>query len=237
MKIRNIFITAVTSLALAGCALTNPDGSRYGDKQLGGSLLGAAAGGLLGAQIGGGSGKLAATAAGALLGLYLGNSIGQSLDRADRLAINQSTQNALESTPTGQSTVWQNPNHRAQSVVVPTRTYQANGRYCREYQQDITVDGKTQRAYGKACRRPDGSWQIQNGQQSAAPVYRQTPAPVYSPPVYQSPVYQSPVYSPPIYRSGRGVIFSTRRHCPRVWVRKHFRRGAWIGGHYRRVCR
>ena len=45
-----------------------------------------------------------------------------------------------------------------------TRTYQAsNGSYCREYQQEITIDGKPQRSYGTACRQPDGSWKVVNG--------------------------------------------------------------------------
>jgi surface antigen len=45
--------------------------------------------------------------------------------------------------------------------VTPTRTYQqSSGEYCREYQQTVTVGGKTQEAYGTACRQPDGTWKI-----------------------------------------------------------------------------
>ncbi len=29
---------------------------------------------------------------------------------------------------------------------------------CREYQTTVTIDGKPQKAYGKACRQPDGTW-------------------------------------------------------------------------------
>lgn len=64
---------------LAGCA------GYSGPKQTGGTLLGAAGGGLAGAQIGSGTGQLAATAAGALLGALIGSEAGASLDRADRL--------------------------------------------------------------------------------------------------------------------------------------------------------
>jgi surface antigen len=38
----------------------------------------------------------------------------------------------------------------------------ANGTYCREYQQEITVGGKEQQSYGTACRQPDGTWKILN---------------------------------------------------------------------------
>ena len=42
-----------------------------------------------------------------------------------------------------------------------TRTYKTeSGQYCREYQQTITVGGKTEQGYGRACRQPDGSWRI-----------------------------------------------------------------------------
>jgi len=66
-------------LALAACS-AGPDG---GHKQPVGSLLGAAAGGLAGAQIGSGVGKVAAAAAGTLLGAAIGGEAGASLDRAD----------------------------------------------------------------------------------------------------------------------------------------------------------
>jgi hypothetical protein len=31
---------------------------------------------------------------------------------------------------------------------------------CREYQTTIVVDGKSQPAYGKACRQADGAWRV-----------------------------------------------------------------------------
>jgi hypothetical protein len=35
-----------------------------------------------------------------------------------------------------------------------------DGRPCREFQQQVTIGGNTEKAYGTACRQPDGSWQI-----------------------------------------------------------------------------
>src|SRR4051794_41311772 len=76
---RNIIIaTALTATLLSGCTT---DG--VGTKQGIGTLGGAAAGGLLGSQIGGGSGKLAATAAGTPLGAFLCNEGGSFLHRVD----------------------------------------------------------------------------------------------------------------------------------------------------------
>ena len=56
------------------------------------------------------------------------------------------------------------PDSGNSGTVKPQPSYQnASGQYCREYQQTITVDGKTETAYGTACRQPDGSWKIVNG--------------------------------------------------------------------------
>src|SRR5690349_4670871 len=63
--------------ALSGCA-------EYGPNEMGGGLLGAGGGALLGSQFGHGSGRLAATGAGALLGAWAGSSAGRSLDRANQ---------------------------------------------------------------------------------------------------------------------------------------------------------
>ena len=47
------------------------------------------------------------------------------------------------------------------ATVTPTRTYKDDsGTYCREYQTTVTVGGEEQKAYGTACRQPDGQWKI-----------------------------------------------------------------------------
>lgn len=38
----------------------------------------------------------------------------------------------------------------------------ADGRYCREYQATVTVNGVPQPTYGTACLQPDGTWRIVN---------------------------------------------------------------------------
>jgi len=45
--------------------------------------------------------------------------------------------------------------------VTPIRDgHTADGRACREFQQQVSIGGKTDQAYGTACQQPDGSWQI-----------------------------------------------------------------------------
>ena len=78
-------------------------------KQTVGTLLGAGLGALAGSQIGGGKGQLAAVAVGALAGAWLGGEAGKSLDKADQAYAERTAQNTLESTPTGQTSKWHNP--------------------------------------------------------------------------------------------------------------------------------
>lgn len=142
-------------LLLGACA------NGQGPKQSGGTLIGAGLGALAGSQIGSGRGQLAAVAIGALAGAFVGNEVGKSLDRADKIAMERSTQNALETSPSGQTVAWQNPDSGNSGSITPRPAVQRNsGGYCREYQQTITVDGRSEQAYGTACRQPDGSWKI-----------------------------------------------------------------------------
>lgn len=122
-----------------------------------GAVLGAATGGLAGSQIGKGSGQTAAIIGGTILGAVIGGSIGRSMDEVDQNCIGQ----ALEHASDGQQIVWQNPDSGSQYQVVPTQTVQqSDGRYCREYTATAGVNGRNQQTYGRACRQPDGSWQI-----------------------------------------------------------------------------
>jgi surface antigen len=160
-----IALAAAATLALAACAAPeNRDPGTFGEanKTTGGTLLGAAAGGLLGSQIGGGSGKLIATGAGVLLGGLIGNQVGASLDRADVNYARQAEQRA-HTAPLHQPIAWNNPESGHSGTITPTRDgTSADGKYCREYQQSVTVGGKTEHAFGTACRQPDGTWKVAN---------------------------------------------------------------------------
>jgi surface antigen len=157
MKTKIVIAALVAALGLAGCEGTQGPGPKQAVGTVGGAVLG----GLLGSQIGGGSGRLWATGAGAVLGALAGSEIGKSLDRADKAYMAQTTQATLEHTRTGETSTWQNPDTGHAGTVTPVETYQRDGRYCREFTQTVRVGGRTQEAYGTACRQPDGTWKIQ----------------------------------------------------------------------------
>jgi surface antigen len=123
-----------------------------------GGFGGAAFGGLIAAAAGGGAPAIAgAVIGGALLGALAGN----MLDQRDKRMAAEAQQRALESTPTGRPVAWTNPDTGHSGTVTPVRTFQSNRGYCREFQNTVIIDGKSENAYGTACRQPDGSWQIQ----------------------------------------------------------------------------
>lgn len=124
-----------------------------------GTVIGGVAGGLIGNQFGKGTGNTVSTVSGALLGAVFGNQVGVNLSRADSNCMAQ----ALEYARPGTQVVWQAPQENASYSILPTRNFrEENGRYCREYQTNIRVSGKTRKAYGTACRQPNGQWEIVN---------------------------------------------------------------------------
>jgi len=151
-------LTAVLAgTLLAGC------GAQQGglSKQTGGAVLGGIGGGLIGSRIGSGRGQTVAIIAGTVLGALLGGEIGRQLDERDRLMMARTTQTSLEGARSGQVTQWRNPDTGVSGTITPKPAYTASsGQVCREFQQTVTIGGKTEQAFGTACRQPDGSWKI-----------------------------------------------------------------------------
>lgn len=155
MMYRKVAAFLLAGTMLAACT----DGT--GPKEGVGTVLGAATGAVLGAQVGQGTGQLAAVATGTLLGAFLGSEVGKSLDRADIAYAERTRQRSLERNPAGTTSTWTNPDSGHSGTITPVKTYQQpSGDYCREYQTTVTVGGQTEDAYGTACRQPDGSWKI-----------------------------------------------------------------------------
>ena len=149
-------ILAVLLAALvSGCAMTNEQGGAFGGALAGGTL-GALAGNALDckgcALIGG--------LVGAFAGSQVGANIGRHMDRNDAARMHHAVNNSR----TGHRTAWSNPDSGMSYDVTPTRTYrsQRTGDYCREVTiGEAKVGGKRQEVYGTACRKPDGSWEMQ----------------------------------------------------------------------------
>lgn len=138
----------VSAFTVAGCT--------PGNNVPGSTAAGAVAGGVIGSTLFHGSTKTAAVVGSALVGAIAGNAYGNKMDEYDKLRMQQ----AIVNTPPNHAAVWTNQKTNAQYRVVPVRSYQTNGDYCREYQTTVTINGKAEKSYGTACRKPDGTWQI-----------------------------------------------------------------------------
>ena len=101
-----------------------------------------------------------ATVLGAFVGGAIGQNIGAQLDERDRLLAGEAYNTALEFNPTDKAAEWRNPDTGNYGRVIPVTTYRKNGRYCREFTQEIFIGGEKQTGYGRACRQPDGAWEI-----------------------------------------------------------------------------
>ena len=149
-----VVLPLIATFVLAGCATMGP-------KEQAGTVVGGVGGALIGSQFGGGTGRLVGVAVGTLAGALIGGEIGRSLDANDRRMMEESAQYALERNRTDQPREWRNPDSGHYGSVTPKQTYrEADGRYCREYQQTVIIGGREEEAYGRACRQPDGSWKI-----------------------------------------------------------------------------
>ena len=142
----------MVSIGLAGCG---PEGPSKADT---GMVVGAVAGGILGNQVGKGSGNIAATAIGAVVGGIVGSEIGRSLDEQDRRYAQEAEFDALERGQSGVSRQWRNPENGRYGEVVPSRPYKRGQLDCRDYTHKIYIDGRPQAMRGTAGRKPAGTW-------------------------------------------------------------------------------
>lgn len=155
--------------------------AQAGENTFFGTGVGAALGGLLGSQFGHGDGRLAYTGLGVFTGGLIGNSMGRSMDRANAMyasryysygpsyysysapAYYQPTYVAPPAPPP--RVVYVQPEVvEYRSVAVPTVVEEGPvgaSRYCREFTQQIRIDGKVQESYGTACLQPDGTWRVE----------------------------------------------------------------------------
>lgn len=160
MRNKILFSLAMTVVLTTGCA-NDGSGPTGGTKQTVGTVIGAVGGGILGSQIGSGSGKTAATIGGTILGGFLGGYIGKGLDDNDKLMAERNAQRSLEHSRTGSTNSWRNPDTGRSGDFTVNRTLTgSSGLPCREYTTTVYIGGQRHKAFGKACRHRDGTWEI-----------------------------------------------------------------------------
>lgn len=84
------------------------------------------------------------------------NSASESQQRAHEQAMIEATR-----ANRGETITW-NDGPQSGSVTVLRTGTAPNGQPCREFSQAVTIAGKSETAYGIACRQLDGAWKIVN---------------------------------------------------------------------------
>lgn len=159
---KSFFLCISSILLFCSCTLTTTTPENQGPKQAVGTVTGMVLGGKVANDFAEGSRNEGLwTIAGVALGAFLGNEVGASMDRQDALLAERAAMQALESNKTKQASAWKNPDTGNFGSVYPTNTFSKNGQPCREFTQEITIAGKVEKAFGKACRNSDGSWDLQ----------------------------------------------------------------------------
>lgn len=78
----------------------------------------------------------------------------------DRQLMAVALNSALDTQLSGSSVTWQNPASGSRGSITPLRTFRtANGRWCREYRQELASAAQSEQRIGIACREADG-WQL-----------------------------------------------------------------------------
>lgn len=77
----------------------------------------------------------------------------------DQQRAHESAQVRATSAPIGETITW-NRGGAAGSVTPVRDGISTSGRYCREFQHVVKIGGRSERAYGTACRQSDGSWEV-----------------------------------------------------------------------------
>ena len=78
----------------------------------------------------------------------------------DRQLMTVALNTALDTQISGGSVTWQNPASGSRGSITPLRTFRtANGRWCREYRQELDSAAQSEQRIGIACREADG-WQL-----------------------------------------------------------------------------
>ena len=150
-------VTAIVlALSLGGCA--NVDMSR---EEMLGTAAGAAAGGFLGYQLGGGIMNSLFATAGTVVGGAGGFYATRTLMGSDRAAYDQTAQKGLDESNDGDVVAWQNPETGNSGIFRPLRSFHlADGRYCRQYRATVSFEKNVRSGAGMACRQGNGQWAV-----------------------------------------------------------------------------
>lgn len=89
-----------------------------------------------------------------------GNALGRQPYPEDIRSVNHGFTKATR-VPVGETVYWHSKRTGHWGTFCPIRDGHALcGDYCREFVTTTVIDGHTERTYGTACRKPNGTWEL-----------------------------------------------------------------------------
>lgn len=96
---------------------------------------------------------------GALSAAY-GNALGRGTDPSDHRVSSHAFEK-VSRMPVGEEVYWHNARTGHWGTYCPVRDGLSQcGNYCREFVTTTHINGRAERTYGTACRRPNGTWYL-----------------------------------------------------------------------------
>lgn len=129
------------------------------DRSRVGTVLGAVAGGAIGAAVSDRDDRLIAVLAGAAIGAIIGKEIGEDMDRDDRACFGHS----LELLPDGRQVRWDGSRRGMYYALTPNRRFERDGLVCRRFTLVRHFAGGIITRTGNACRYSDDEWRMVGG--------------------------------------------------------------------------
>ncbi|MEX2148744.1 MAG: RT0821/Lpp0805 family surface protein [Steroidobacteraceae bacterium] len=120
------------------------------------TVIGAVAGGAIGAAVSNDDNRLVAIMLGAALGAVVGREIDRDMDRSDRACFGH----ALELLADDRRVRWDGARSGMHYALTPGSRFERNGKVCRPFTLVRDFGGRQIRKNGSACRTGDGDWQM-----------------------------------------------------------------------------
>ena len=129
-----------------------------------GGSIGGVVGGNLGSEVSNKLGRVVGTGVGIYLGSEFGSKMFSKINEDSQRKLNDTTQDVLETGVDGDVGRWNNPsdNSYGEFKVEETKYIHELDTTCRFFTQTINHRGKKEVVKGKACRKPNGSWEVKS---------------------------------------------------------------------------
>jgi len=145
--------------AATGCAEVGDRAQNMNWLEIAGTIGGAAAGGYVGAQFGGGFGQTLFITSGVLMGGAAGYVGARQLSAGDRVEYNRTVKHALNAAPDGKIVRWNNAETGRSGIFRSVASYKRqNGSLCRQYRSSVVFDDGVFTGNGTACQQANGQW-------------------------------------------------------------------------------